>query len=363
MTDRERKCARLRAVLTARDLEAIWLAQPASFAWLTGGDNVVDRSADVGVAAAGYDGSTLRIVTNDIEAARLQAEELPTGISVESFEWHTTSLEAAVAERSPRPAAADFAVPGFENVTADRFRRPLTDDDVERYRDLGRQTAQAVEHVCRNVAPDTTERAVAAAVRRRLGVAGIDAPVLLVGGERRAQTYRHYTPTDETLGGYALISVTATRCGLNASCTRMVAFDPPDWLEKRHHDVARIDATAVAATRSVARRGGTAGDVFSHIQDAYADLGYPEAWRAHHQGGAAGYAGREWIATPDADDGLDVPMAYAWNPTLNGAKSEDTYLVTREGSDLLTSTGEWPVREARAIGFDVTMERPAVLRL
>lgn len=362
VTDLEQKCARLDAFLSARDLAAVWFARPASFAWLTGGDNVVDCAADVGVAAAGYDGETVRIVTADIEAPRLRAEELPDDVQVISFAWHTSSLSDAIADRSPRPAAADFDIPAFGRVDASQLRRPLTDTDVERYRELGRTTARTVERVCREISPAETERGVAADLRGQLAAEGIDAPVTLVGGERRAQEYRHYTPTGAELGRYALVSVTTTRDGLYASCTRTVAFDAPDWLDAHHDAATRVETTALAATRASGRRGGTARNVFTRIQDAYAALGYHDEWRQHHQGGAAGYAGREWIATPDASDALQLPMAYAWNPTVRGAKSEDTHLVTAEAIETLTSTGDWPMVRAEAAGFDVTLERPAVLR-
>ena len=136
---------RLAAFLSERSLEAAWFARPANFAWLTGGDNVVDRAADVGVAAAGYDGDAFVVVTDNIEAGRLADEELPDGVAVESFEWHTDSLPEAVAERSPRPAAADFDVPGLEALDAGGLRGRLTDDDAARYRELGAAVAGALE--------------------------------------------------------------------------------------------------------------------------------------------------------------------------------------------------------------------------
>ncbi|MEF8780131.1 MAG: hypothetical protein V5A46_05600, partial [Haloferacaceae archaeon] len=83
-------------------------------------------------------------------------------------------------------------------------------------------------------------------------------------------------------------------------------------------------------------------------QHAYAAVGWEGEWRNHHQGGAAGYAGREWIATPDADDPVSAPMAYAWNPTVQGTKSEDTVLVDG-GFETLTATGNWPTVEVEPV--------------
>lgn len=355
------RTARLDALLDARGLDAVWFARSDSFAWLTGGDNVVDRAGDVGVAAVGYDGE-LRVVTDDIEGSRLAAEELPDDVPVETYPWHASSLAEAVAARTPTPAAADFDVPGLDEVDASTLRQPLTDGDVATYRELGTEVAAAVEAVCREAAPGDTEQSVAAALRGRLAARGIDSPVALVGGAERARRYRHYTPTGTELGGYALVSVTARRDGLYASCTRTVAFDPPAWLNERHAAATRVEATALAATRAVGREEGTAGDVFAAIQDAYAAVGHDGEWREHHQGGAAGFSGREWIAAPRGDERVYLPMAYAWNPTVQGAKSEDTMLVTEEGIETLTRTGEWPERETESVGYDPTVRRPAVLR-
>ena len=366
MVDLVARTERLDAYLDERGLEAVWFARPNGFAWLTGGDNVVDADAPTGVAAAGYDGE-LRVITDGIEADRLTDEELPDAFAVESFPWYADSLADAVAERSPAPAAADFDVPGFETVDGSRLRQPLTDDDVERYRELGREVAAAVETVCRNLEPEDPEYEVAAGIDISLASRDVDTPVVLVGGAERAQAYRHYTPTDAALGDYALVSVTAERAGLYASMTRTVAFDAPDWFEERHRAAARVAATAIRATEAAAAgtlsRAGdaadaadpgdaapdTAGDVFEAIQQAYDAVGFADEWENHHQGGAAGFAGREWFATPNGDEPVRRPMGYAWNPTVHGTKSEDTHLVTSDLTERLTKTGRWPTHEVEPV--------------
>ncbi|KTG09509.1 peptidase [Haloprofundus marisrubri] len=362
---------RLGEYLDTAGLDAVWFARPNSFAWLTGGDNVVSATADLGVAAAGYvapenedaEDGEFRVVTDNIEAPRLVDEELPGEFTVETGQWYESSLAESVADNSPANAAADFDVPGFESVDASALRQPLSEGDIEAYRSLGRDTAAAVEQVCRQLESEDTEHEVASALRVTLSARGINAPVVLVGGSERAQSYRHYTPKLEPLGDYALVSVTAERDGLHASMTRTVAFDPPEWLAERHTKAMQVEATALGATRAVSRLGGSASSVFDGIQMAYEHVDYPDEWKHHHQGGAAGYAGREWFATPTADEKVHTPMAYAWNPTIQGAKSEDTVLVTEDGFEVLTSTGEWPTRNVVAIDYDDAVERHDVLTL
>jgi Xaa-Pro aminopeptidase len=128
----------------------------------------------------------------------------------------------------------------------------------------------------------------------------------------------------------------------------------------------QVETDALAATRRAAREGGTASDVFTDVQAAYDRAGWPDEWQHHHQGGAAGYAGREWIATPTADDTVHTPMAYAWNPTVQGAKSEDTVLVTADGFEVLTATGDWPSVEVSpdesVVGDAEAAESPTIPR-
>ena len=362
MVDMAEREARLDGFLADEGYEAVWFARPNSFAWATGGRNWVDATADVGDAAAGYLGDgEWTVVTDNVEAERLAAEELPAelSMSVAADDWYDVSLAESVAPRSPTPGAADFDVPGLDGVDPTRLRLRLAEDDVGRYRDLGREAALALETVCRELEPGDTEHEVAAALRISLASRDIDAPVVLVGGGERAPTYRHPTPTDAALGDYAVVIVTARRGGLHASLTRTVAFDPPEWLAERHAAAQRVETRALAATREVARDDGTAGEVFAEIREAYADEGYEGEWRHHHQGGATGYAGREWVAKPGSDAPVIADAAYAWNPTVQGAKSEDTALVTDDGVEVLTDTGRWPTDTVEVAGL--TIERPAVL--
>ncbi|MGM0606282.1 MAG: M24 family metallopeptidase [Halobacteriota archaeon] len=360
----ETRRERLESYLDRTDLRAVWFVRPNGFAWLTGGSNVVDRDSDVGVAAAGYtraDGFV--VVTSNVEADRLSAEELPAAFTVESRPWYGNSLVDSLVERSPTPAGADLPIDaaGFESIDPAALRQPLTDADVDAYERLGAETAAAIETICRELQPGDTEHEVAAGVRIALSSQGINAPVVLVGGADRARAYRHFTPTTDRLGDYAIVSVTAERGGLYASLTRTVAFDPPEWLYDRHEAAATVEASALGATQRVAGAGGTAADVFGVIQDAYDVVEYPDEWKRHHQGGAAGYSGREWIATPSCSVPIRTPMAYAWNPTVRGAKSEGTVLVTAESITPLTTTGSWPTIEVTSIDGETTIERPAPL--
>ena len=357
------KLERLDAYLAANDLGSVWFATPPMFAWVTGGSNLIAREGAAGVAAAGYDGDEIIVVTSNIEGQRLLDEEIDGDVRLVEHPWHERGVEAAVTATTTTPAAADFECGDFDRIDRSALTQPLTEGDVERYRDLGRETAAAVEVVARDTEPSDTERTLAAGLHYELQQRGIESPVVLVGGEDRLGRYRHFTPTDTEVGGYAVLTVVGARDGLNAAVTRTVAFDgAPEWLAERYRDVSRVAATVAAATRREGEAGGTAGDVFEAVQAAYDDLGYDDEWENHHQGGALGYASREWVATPDHDARVHLPMAFGWNPTVEGAKTEDTILATEDGVEVLSTTGEFPTISAEAVGFDATLTLPDILR-
>jgi len=84
------------------------------------------------------------------------------------------------------------------------------------------------------------------------------------------------------------------------------------------------------------------GGVLAAIQRAYGEVGFPGAWEEHHQGGVGGFRSREVLATPGHPLVLEAGMALAWNPSLAGAKVEDTFLLTEEGLLNLTEDPSWP---------------------
>ncbi len=157
------------------------------------------------------------------------------------------------------------------------------------------------------------------------------------------------------IGRHALLAVTAERDGLHVSITRLVSFGPPP--EELAHLVqacAEVDAAYLAASRP----GATLGEAFAAGERAYAEQGFPEEWRGHHQGGLTGYRGREVFAVPGEPTRIPSCAALAWNPSIaGGAKSEDTVLVTEDGVEMLTRTPD--LGELETAG----LPRPAIARL
>jgi hypothetical protein len=318
------------------------------FSWVTcGGSNVVILTTETGIAEVLVTTDQAWVLTNTIEATRLQDEELPAGFEVWAGPWQQPSEATAQVRRlCPGPVASDRPTEGEHPLPPDLItaRYRLLPEDIRRYRQLGQDAAEAVSHVMRMAEPDWSERDLAGAAAQALWARGIHPTLTLTAGERRGLAYRHPLPTGEALGRQAMLVVCGRRHGLYANLTRFVAFHQPEGaLQQRLQDVTEIEADALDASRP----GNRLSEVYARLQTAYARLGYPGEENRHHQGGPTGYLSREAIAGPETAQQIEVAMALAWNPSLPGVKIEDTVLVTDQGLEVLTVDPTWPTVTVR----------------
>jgi hypothetical protein len=344
MTELERKLGTVRGVLAAHGLGAVRLRGLDWFAWATcGGSAAVLLAAETGVAEVLVAADGAFVLTDGIEAERLAEEEVPPGLPVVSHAWSAPAdRERLVLERrgsgpvaSDRPAGGELPLP----PELAQARSTLLPEEVERYRAVGRDASAAVTDVLAAAQPTWTEHELAGAAAAALWRRGIHPALTLVAGERRLPLHRHPTPTAEPLGARAMLVVCARRHGLYANLTRFVSFRPPSPEERRlAGDVARVEAAALAASRPGARLG----DVFAAIAAAYASAGHPGAEGSHHQGGPCGYLSRDAVALPRDGRRLAPGGAVAWNPSLPGAKIEDTALLGEGDLEILTADPRWP---------------------
>ena len=139
----------------------------------------------------------------------------------------------------------------------------------------------------------------------------------------------------------------ARRQGLVASLTRIVcAGAVPEELKRRMLSSARVNAKLLAATRP----GASGSELYRVAAEAYAAEGFPGEERLHHQGGAAGYRTRDWVAHPASAETVQTNQAFAWNPTVTGSKAEETCIASAEGVDVITTTPDWPRIHVRVGG-------------
>jgi Xaa-Pro dipeptidase len=182
--------------------------------------------------------------------------------------------------------------------------------------------------------------------------------VLLVAYDDRIKRYRHPTPTMNRLRKHAMLVICGQRGGLIACLTRFIHFGavPPD-IQARHEAVSRVELAMWHATKP----GATWGDALKAGLAQYAKEGFKDEWELHHQGGPTGYAGRDFLATPGEKRLVQDKSAIAWNPSITGAKTEDTYVLDGETRHVVTASSEqWPTIKVSLPGV-AAVQRPAIL--
>ncbi|MFZ9595752.1 MAG: M24 family metallopeptidase [Bdellovibrionia bacterium] len=347
MSETDKKLSLIRSAMSAHGVSAVLLRGVDWVSWVTGGgSSVVILTTETGVAQVLITLKDATIVTNTIERERLEAEEIPPGFQFWAGAWNdapsmTRWIHAQLGGgvlASDRPEAGEQPLP---QRVMDAKRR-LLPEELPRYRKLGEEAAQAMREALHAAEPSWSEFQLAAAGSSALWKRGIHPTLTLVGGERRRVRYRHPVPTSEKLGRSAMLVFCARRHGLYANLTRFVFFEPPT--EQEIHQfrlLAEIEACVFEKTRP----NVTLGQAYQALASAYTERGFPQEELNHHQGGTTGYLSREVVALPGSEVQIEDHMALAWNPSLPGAKIEDTVVVVDGQLEFLTRDPHWPMTQ------------------
>ena len=358
MREKER---RVRELMAREGLGALAITNIGNFAWLTcGGSNYVGIATETGAATAVITSDAKFIVCDNIEAPRITDEEVVgQGFEFKTFAWHEGGRDSIISEIADSGRiGSDTPMKGAVNISTalDSCRQSLTNAEVERYKWLGQNAGECLSLACHEIEPGMTEHEIAGVLDKHIYERGIVAALTLIATDERISKYRHLLPSDKKLEHCAMLVTGARKWGLVVSATRLVHFGPiSDDLRRRHDAVAHVDAALISATKPGARMG----DVFRKGMDTYAETGFADEWRLHHQGGPTGYRGREFRVDEETDAIIIENQAFAWNPSITGTKTEDTIIATSSGPIILSETENWPKIEVEIGG--VTIPRPDIL--
>jgi Xaa-Pro aminopeptidase len=363
MSETVEKLARVRKYLKAHNLEGVVFHSRANFAWLSGGgDSHIVSQSERGFGALMVTAKSAFVVANRIEIDRLTHEEPLAAFTPKTFPW-TQSMEAALVKlcNGKKFASDDPEATGLNALPGDfasECRVQLTESEIRRYKALGRDCALAMETVARQLQVGDSEHQVEADLARHLLARGIQPHVLLVAFDQRVQKYRHPAPTAKHLAKCGMLVVCGNRGGLIANITRLFHFGPiPADLLHRHEAVCRVDLALWNATRA----GVAWGKVLQAGIDQYATEGFAKEWELHHQGGPTGYAGRDIVVTPDEKRQVQDQQAVAWNPSITGTKSEDTFILDGgKAVNITASSADWPTIKVQLPG-GAAVAKPGIL--
>jgi len=353
------KLQRVENFLNTEKLGGILLSTTRNFSWITAGiaDNHIDLTSETGPASLLIlKGGKRYLIADNAEVPHLMEEDL-VGLGYEALQymWNEDRKLEFVNELAGNSIiGADYPLGDLvvvENTFA-KLRYIFTPSEVKKFRWLSNHTAEAVASVCRIIEPGMTDRYIESLASDALLKSGIRPTVILIGLDDRIEKYCHFPPVGRKLEKYAFVNVCAKRWGMVTSVGRYVYFgELPEKLQNSVRASAFICANMIHATKS----GVVASDIFEQTKNWYAETGYPDDWKNIHCGGAIGYLNREWVATPDNQNIVNNPQAFAWNPFVAASLSFHTIISDEGGNEIVTAIEGWPTIDIEIEGVIYAM--------
>jgi len=345
---------RLRELMDALGLRGVLLKKQANYSWFTaGGINAVAISTEIGFSSILITEKEKFCVANRIEARRNMEEEAleQLGFSLLLYEWYEGSETECIEKILPKnEVGSDVPISGmlFVGDEIKRLRYSLTDYEIKRYLWLGEKTSEAVEAVLQEVEPGVAECEVAGELARSLWRHRIEQVGFQVATGDRAYKYRHPIPTERKVEGYIMLNVMSRKWGLHTTITRLLSFGKVSKeFRKQYEDNVFIECSMIAATQP----NELARNVLVRAKELYESLGYKGEWKLHHQGGAMGYEIRDYICDFYTNELVQENQCFCWNPSISGTKSEDGFIVSKNGPLFVTKPIFFPKIDVEVDGM------------
>lgn len=356
MQEFQEKLKRIHTLIHEEQIEGILFTRQKNVSWLTAGRSFVNSATEQSIASILITLTSSTLIVSNIEAERLMDEEFKMPFDqIKVFPWYEPErMGDFVAKQSNEANIQDDLSLDLKLLS---IRSTLTRDEGHRVRELGRDTAKAIEETAFEIQAGQTEYEISARLAMHSIKKEVEPIVNLVAADDRIYSRRHPLPTSRNLQKYAMLVVCGRRNGQVVSTTRLIHFGSlSSELKMRHRAVAYIDAALISKTVP-----GTAyAELFQVLKQAYQDTGFADEWKFHHQGGLSGYHSREQLLFPnDATHQVSQGQTYAWNPSIAGVKSEDTIVTGEHGSEIISLTGNFPMIEISVGGKKIN--RPDIL--
>ncbi|MFY9356207.1 MAG: M24 family metallopeptidase [Bacillota bacterium] len=356
------KLERVRDLLKQHELSGLLLKKQPNFSWLTaGGLNMVGFATEMGMTSILVTETDLYVIANRIEAERMMDEEglKELGFKLLTHEWFEDKEANLVKEVvGDAPVGCDVQLDGFKYVEPDikELRYSLTEAEIERYLFLGARASYAMEKVLYEVKPGDSEAEIVGRLSEELWKNRIDPTGFIIAADERIRLYRHPIPTMKRVEKCLMLSVNARYRGLIASITRFLYFGPLSHeFARQYRDNVEIECLMIAKTEV----GKEMNIPFMAGLKRYEELGYPDEWKLHHQGGATGYSARDIKVNESTTQRVQENQAFCWNPSITGTKSEDVFIATRSGPLMVSKPVIFPVMQMEVEGIEFT--RPSIL--
>ena len=331
------KLGEIRRILREKNYDGLEIKSQANFSFLTRGRGFIGLASVASCGSLLITFDKVYLVTENIEVMRLYEEQLDENPLIEllSFPWNEGEKRNEAIEK----VTSNLKIASEGDIERELFeiRTLISQYDYEDYKDLCQEATIALEDICKNIKKGVTEYQLAGEIAKELWARNIEPITILIGFDERALKRRHPVMIGNALKNYALVGICGRRNGLIVSISRDVLINEDKEMEEKHRKCAMVNAAFLNSLKI----GNTLEEVFDAGVKQYEKEGYPLEYLKHHQGGLTGFVPRELRANKGCLHKVRENEAYAFNPTIQGSKCEDTVFVTENGIENLTYTGNY----------------------
>ncbi|MBE0450283.1 MAG: M24 family metallopeptidase [Clostridia bacterium] len=351
LSDFRIKIDAIRSILKTKGFDGIEIKSQTNFSYVTRGRGFIGLASVMACASLFITNNRVVLVGENIDAQRIFDEQLLSNpdIDLMIFPWdepdHRNVIVESFAKNLKIATEVDLEHELYE------IRTRLSEYDMDAFRELGKEAATIIENICKQLKKGIREYELAGEISKQLWEKNIEPITLLVAFDGRGQKYRHPVMVENRLENYALVGICGRRNGLIVSLTRDVLLKHDAEIMDHHSKCIRVNASFWNKLKP----GTSVSEVFAAGVAQYGIEGYPLEYKEHHQGGLTGFIPRELRASFESKHVIRSGEAYAFNPTLKSAKVEDTVLVTNNGLEILTYTGNYSYENCTIMGKNINV--------
>jgi Xaa-Pro aminopeptidase len=327
----------IRDILKNKNYDGIEIKSQVNFSFITRGREFIGLASVMACGSLLITQNKVYLLAENIEATRLYKEQLNSNplIEVLSYPWDEQSIRNDIRNNITK----ELKIANEEELATELFelRTVMTTYDKSTYKELSKDCAVILENICKNLKQEISEYELAGEISKQFWSANIEPITILIAFDERALQYRHPVMTDNKLKNYAMVGVCGRRNGLITSLTRNVLINNNEKMVEKHYKCAKVNA----AYLSELKVGNSLEYIFNKGVSEYEEQKYPLEYKKHHQGGLTGFMAREIKANIGCSHIVRENEVYAFNPTIQGSKCEDTVLITNDGLDVMTYTGNY----------------------
>ena len=338
---------------------ALLIQQPSNFAWLTAGA-CNERGGSTGRTGSIFVTPDARVLvcSNADTAQFFETEVSNMGFQLKERPWFEPRNVMVADLCRGRRVASDSGFSGTTDVSPRllEMRLPLSDFDAARLREAGKLLTHAIEATARGLTVGRTEAEIEGELSHRLFKHGLHPERLQVLADGRGRRFRRWTYDQSPVQRYCSISAVASFHGLMVGAARTVCCGtaPPDLL-KAFESAVLISAAGIYFSQP----DWELFEVWNRVHRLYEKTGAGSEWQLADQADIVEYEFGAIPVVPSSEYRLSAGTPIYWHPSVGPVQMGDTVLVTKRGTEILTTSSEWPVVPIAVKGSNVAV--PAIL--